>query len=336
MVSSALALKTGEDSLIRLVDQVPQPVDMTREILEGLRASEKTIAPKYFYDEQGSRLFERITKLPEYYLTRTEIGILRRAMPEVVALIGGGSQGRSGAPVLVECGSGSGEKARMVIDCLSPRAYLAIDICKEFLVSSCEALAKAYIGLEVCAMCADYTQDWELSQVVDTSAFLLAFFPGSSLGNFEPGDAVRFLSRVRRALSGRGSLLIGIDPPKDRAVLEAAYNDRAGVTARFNLNVLARLNKEFGANFDASRYAHKAVYNQTHQRIEMHLVSQCDQQVEICGEGISIAKDETIHTENSYKYSYDRFVDMAWKAGFRRTRHWTDTNALFSVFLIST
>ena len=335
MASSALAYEMGEDSLIRLFDQVPQPVDMTRELLEGLRASQKTIAPKYFYDEQGSRLFEHITRLPEYYLTRTEIGIFGAAMQEVAELVESGAKGHSGGPVLVECGSGSGEKARILIDGISPQAYLAIDISKDFLVSSCEDIASDYPNLDVVAICADYSLDWDLSEVLDDSSPLLAFFPGSSLGNFEPDEAVRFLSRVQRALSGRGSLLIGIDPPKDLSVLEAAYNDSAGVTARFNLNLLTRLNREFAANFDLSGFAHKAFYNQAHHRIEMHLVSQRDQEVQIGADEISIAKDETIHTENSYKYSYDRFVDMAWEAGYRRTRHWTDEDGFFSVFLLS-
>jgi len=334
MVSSALAFETREHSRVRLIDQSPQPVDMTRELLEGLRASQKSIAPKYFYDEQGSRLFERITKLPEYYLTRTEIGILRAAMSEVGELVGSSSDRRSSKPILVECGSGSGEKARIVIEGISPQAYLAIDISKAFLVSSCEALSGDYPDLDVYAVCADYSQDWGISKVVDTAAPLLAFFPGSSFGNFEPDEALTFLSRVHRAISGRGSLLIGIDPPKDVSVLEAAYNDSAGVTEMFNLNLLTRLNREFGANFDLSGYRHKAVYNQVHERIEMYLVSQRDQEVSIGGEKIFIAKDEAIHTENSYKYSYDRLIDMAAQVGFRCTRHWTDEAGLFSVFLL--
>ncbi len=335
MASSARSSETGEDSIIRLIDQAPQPVDMTRELLEGLRASQKSIAPKYFYDEQGSRLFERITRLPEYYLTRTEIGILRATVQEIAELPGSGAQRRSGKPVLVECGSGSGEKARILIDGVSPQAYVAIDISKDFLVSSCEALSSDYPDLDVYAVCADYSQNWDLSEVLDTDARLLAFFPGSSLGNFEPDEAAIFLSQVGQAISGRGSLLIGIDPPKDASVLEAAYNDSAGVTARFNLNLLTRLNREFGANFDLSGYRHKAVYNQIEARIEMYLVSKRDQEVRIGGDRMFIAKDEAIHTENSYKYSYDRFVDMAQEVGFSCTRYWTDEAGLFSVFLLS-
>ncbi len=335
MVSSVASSETGEDSLIRLIDQSPQPVDMTHELFEGLRASQKSIAPKYFYDEQGSLLFERITKLPEYYLTRTEIGILRAAVPEIAELAGNGAKRRSRRPVLVECGSGSGEKARILIDGVSPQAYVAIDISKDFLVSSCEALSGDYPDLDVCAVCADYSQDWRLSEALDTDAPLLAFFPGSSLGNFEPDEAARFLSQVGQAISGRGSLLIGIDPPKDASVLEAAYNDSAGVTARFNLNLLTRLNREFAANFDVSSYMHKAVYNPIHERIEMHLVSMRDQEVRVGGDKISIAKDESIHTENSYKYSHDRFISMAQEVGFSCTRRWTDEAGLFSVFLLS-
>ncbi|MCY4041970.1 MAG: L-histidine N(alpha)-methyltransferase [Gammaproteobacteria bacterium] len=334
MVSNALARQTREDSRVRLIDQSPQSVDMTRELLEGLRAPQKSIAPKYFYDEQGSRLFERITRLPEYYLTRTETGILRAVMREVAELVESDVEGRSGKPVLVECGSGSGEKARIVIDGISPQAYLAIDISKEFLVSSCEALSVDYPDLDVYAVCADYSQDWSVSEILDTTAPLLAFFPGSSFGNFEPDEAVTFLARAQRAISGRGSLLIGIDPPKDVSVLEAAYNDSAGVTARFNLNLLTHMNWEFGANFDLSGYRHKAIYNPIQERIEMYLVSQRDQEVRIGGERIFVAKDEVIHTENSYKYSYDRFVNMAREAGFRCTRHWTDEAGLFSVFLL--
>ena len=335
MVSSAPVHETGDGSLIRLIDQLPPPVDMTRELLEGLRASQKSIAPKYFYDEQGSRLFDRITRLPEYYLTRTEIGIFHAAMREIAELAGMNAGGRSGSPVLVECGSGSGEKARILINGISPQAYVAIDLSREYLIASCEDLAKEFPRLDVCAICADYSQDWDLSAALDSSAPLLAFFPGSSLGNFEPDDAVRFLSRVQRALSGRGSLLIGIDPPKDTSVLEAAYNDSAGVTAEFNLNLLTRLNREFAANFDLAGYAHKAVYNEALQRIEMHLSSRRDQEVRIAGHTFHVARNETIHTESSYKYAYDRFVDMAWEAGFAKTRHWSDEAGLFSVFLLS-
>lgn len=335
MDASVLAHETGGGSHVRLIDQVPQASDMTLELLEGLRRPQKSIAPKFFYDEEGSRLFDRITRLPEYYLTRTEIALLCASMQEIAQHVAAGAAGDSNGPVLVECGSGSGEKARILIEGISAPAYLAIDISKEFLVASCEDLANDYPALNVCAVCADYSRDWNLSGVLDTSAPLLAFFPGSSLGNFEPEEAVRFLSGVRRAICGRGSLLIGIDPPKDKRTLEAAYNDSEGVTARFNLNLLARLNREFGADFALSGFAHKAVYEPTHQRIEMYLVSLRDQEVHLGGNRISIAKGEAIHTENSYKYAYDRFVDMAWEAGYGKTRHWSDDADLFSLFLLT-
>ncbi len=336
MDSSALANDMGGRSRIRLIDQVPQVSDMRFELLEGFRRRQKSIAPKFFYDEEGSRLFDRITRLPEYYPTRTEIALLRASMQEIAQLAGAaGVKGDSRGPVVVECGSGSGEKARILIEGVSAQAYLAIDISKEFLIASCEGLANDYPHLDVCAVCADYSRDWNLSRVLDTSAPLLAFFPGSSLGNFEPDEAIRFLSEVRHAICGRGSLLIGIDPPKDIQTLEAAYNDSAGVTARFNLNLLTRLNREFGTDFALSGFAHKAVYEPTLQRIEMYLVSLRDQEVHLGGSKISIAKGEAIHTENSYKYAYDQFVNMAWEAGYDKTRHWSDDAGLFSLFLLT-
>ncbi len=320
---------------VRLVDQAPASDDMASEVCAGLQAADKHISPKFFYDHAGSSLFARITRLPEYYLTRTEAHILRRSMHEIAQYTTSRSQGASSAPVLVECGSASGEKARALIKGLTPRAYVGIDISRETLVTGCEAIADDFPGLEVCAICTDYSRGWELSSLLDTSAPVLAFFLGSSLGNFEPDEAVDFLSGVRRALRNNGSLLIGVDPPKAPAVLEAAYNDSDGVTAEFNLNLLAHLNRELGANFDLSAFEHRAVYNRQQQRIEMSLVSRRHQLVRLKGCEIAVSEGEAIHTENSYKYCYDKFVDMAWRAGYQRTHHWSDEAGLFSVFLLS-
>ena len=334
MATSALAFKSDVANEVRLFDQLPHQDDSAREVLEGLRRAEKSIAPKYFYDETGSRLFDQITKLPEYYLTRTEIDIFRRCLGEVTRLIGEQLPASLPKPLVVECGSGSGEKARILIDAIDPQAYVALDISREFLVASTQDLAADFPELDVYAVCADYSHDWALPKGIVVSAPMLAFFPGSSLGNFEPEEAVRFLQGVRRAIGSGGWLLIGVDPPKDQRMLEAAYNDARGVTARFNLNVLAHLNRRFGGNFDLTDFSHEAVYNTDHRRIEMHLACRRALCVRLAGEEIRLVRGERIHTENSYKYSYDAFTEMVWQAGFTRSHHWTDPTNLFSVFLL--
>ena len=331
---SALAANAGHCSNVTLIDQMPAQRESAEEVIEGLCGERKSIAPKYFYDEQGSRLFDQITRLPEYYLTRTEIGILRRELGQVADLLRHGGGQAAGRPLLLECGSGSGEKARILIDALQPQAYVAIDISRDYLVASAQSISADYPELDVYALCADYSRDWHLPPEIDAGASTLAFFPGSSLGNFEPAEAVRFLAGVRGAVGIGGHLLVGIDPPKDRQVLEAAYNDSGGVTARFNLNILSHLNRIFDGDFSLAEFRHEAVYNEALARIELYLVSQRDQQVQLAGRRIAFAKGERVHTENSYKYSYDVFLAMAWQAGYKGCFHCSDPAGLFSVYLL--
>lgn len=328
-----LALTRTRDETLqpRFFDQLPHLDESAREVLEGLHRAQKAISPKYFYDHEGSRLFEEITKLPEYYLTRTEIGIFRQCLRSVAEIIADETQG---APVVVECGSGSSEKARILIDALDPSAYMAVDISREFLISSTQALALDFPALDVYAICADYSHGWHLPHEAVRAGPMLVFFPGSSIGNFEPEEAVRFLASVRSALCGEGWLLIGVDPPKHRALLEAAYNDSQGVTARFNVNLLSHLNQRFGGDFNLRDFSHRADYNAELRRIEMYLRCRRDLCVRLAGEEIGFAENERIHTENSYKYSYEKFVQMSWQAGYRRIHHWTDASRLFSVFLL--
>lgn len=332
--SPALAAKASASYSVRLIDEMPAQLDSAQEVLAGLRGERKAIAPKYFYDEQGSRLFDQITRLPEYYLTRTEIGILRRHLGEVAEIVAQASDRPEQGSLLLECGSGSGEKARILIECLSPSAFVGIDISRDYLVTSTEELLVDFPHLDVYAVCADYSKTWRLPESVSSMSPKLAFFPGSSLGNFEPGEAIRFLATVRDAVGAGGHLLIGIDPPKERHLLEAAYNDDQGITAKFNLNLLSHLNRTLDADFSLDDFSHEAVYNEWLQRIEMYLVSRRQHVVRVADTPIVFAEGERVHTENSYKYSYDAFLKLAWRAGFARAYHWSDSADLFSVFLL--
>lgn len=304
-------------------DLHPTPADMRAEVLAGLALPHKRLSPKFFYDAEGSRLFDAICALPEYYPTRTEIGILRRHGAEMAARLGREA-------LLIELGSGSSLKIRTLLTALRPAVYMPVDISKEHLLGSAQALAAAFPGLVVHAVCADYSSAFALP-VDDHDHPRAAFFPGSSVGNFEPDAAVRFLARVGSLLGPGGRLLIGVDLIKDKRRLEAAYNDADGVTAAFNLNLLARINRELGADFDVDNFRHEAFFNETLSRIEMHLVSTRAQRVRLAGQGFDFAEGESIHTECSYKYRLDGFHALAAEAGFRAEQVWTDPDALFSV-----
>ncbi len=308
---------------IRFYDEHPAPATMQEEVLQGLASRPRRIAPKFFYDERGSRLFDAICELPEYYLTRTEMGILESCQQEVAQLAGPDC-------TLIEFGSGASKKIRLLLEAVRPRRYLGIDISREFLRQSVEQLARDYPWLEVHAACADFMQDFELPGSAGEGK-KLAFFPGSTIGNFEPHDALAFLQRVRRLVQPDGALLIGVDLKKDPQVLNAAYNDSAAVTAQFNLNLLQHLRDELGADVNPQGFRHRAFYNSARGRIEMHLVSRRAQDIQLLGKRFHFDPGESIHTENSYKYSLEEFHALARAAGLQPRQVWLDSARLFSV-----
>ena len=299
--------------------------DFASDVLAGLGQRPAMIPPKYFYDAQGSRLFDAITQLPEYYPTRTEIGILSVNAAEIARRVGTGS-------LLVEPGGGSCAKVHILLEGMRPRAYVPMDISKDHLRLAAEELAIAFPWLEIHAACTDYTREMSLPPSAPKGTHV-AFFPGSSIGNFDPDAAVDFLVSIAELVGPGGYLLIGVDLKKDKTILEAAYDDAAGVTAQFNLNVLTRINRELAGDFDLAAWQHRAVYNEQLCRIEMHLVSRCAQTVTIGRSRFSFAAGETIHTENSYKYSGDEFIRLAAQAGFQSEALWVDAEQLFSVHL---
>jgi dimethylhistidine N-methyltransferase len=294
-----------------------------RDLLDALSRRPRSISPKYFYDAEGSRLFDRICELPEYYPTRTEIGILERSAGEMAALAGSGAE-------IVEFGAGSLRKVRLLLQAFeAPARYVPIDISGEHLRDSAAVLRAEFPGLDVQPVVADYTQSLVLPPVSGQGR-RIGFFPGSTLGNFTPDEALAFLRSAAGALRG-GALLLGADLVKDPHVLHAAYNDAQGVTAAFNLNLLARANRELGANFVLPQFAHYAFYNAPLQRIEMHLVSRVQQSVAFAGERFTFEEGEALHTENSCKFTIAGLRDLAQRAGFRPGPVWTDPDRLFSV-----
>jgi dimethylhistidine N-methyltransferase len=297
------------------------------DVLPGLLGTPKTLPAKLFYDAEGARLFERICTLDEYYLTRAELEILETHVGEIAELAGPRC-------ALVEYGSGAGVKVRLLLEALAdPVAYVPIDISREQLARVARELAGQFPRVAVRPLCADYTRRLRLA-ALPHDARRLAFFPGSTIGNFHPAEAAAFLRRVRRAVGPDGALLLGVDRRKDARVLHAAYNDRAGVTAAFNLNVLARLNRELDANFDLSHFRHVAFFDPATSRIEMHLESLEAQIVRVAGEAVLFERGETIWTESSYKYDRARLDCLAAASGFSVTRLWTDAREQFWVGLL--
>ncbi len=308
---------------VRFYDLHPPKTDMLREVLDGLHKTPPMISPKFFYDERGSELFEAITETPEYYPFRSELSLLEEHGDEMAALLGNDG-------LLIELGSGSSRKIRLLLDALKPAAYMPVDISRDFLLRAAGDLALEYPELEVHATCADYSRGLELPWSPEELP-RAAFFPGSSIGNFEPAAAQRLLQHVAQALGSGGHLLIGVDLQKDYAVLHRAYNDEAGVTAAFNLNLLQRFNRELGADFALEQFSHNADYNAARGRIEMYLISDVEQQVTLGNEQLHFASGEAIHTENSYKYTVEGFLQMAGEAGFLPVKSWIDENHYFSV-----
>ncbi len=304
------------------------PDALRAEVLRGLANRPKALPPKLFYDRVGARLFEEICELPEYYLTRTELSILEERAPQIAE--------RCGEHVaLIEYGSGAGIKVRLLLDELeNPAAYVPVDISMEQLVAVAAERARQYPRLRVAPVHADYTTRF-LLPALPPGARRVAFFPGSTIGNLHPAEATAFLSRIRATVGHEGALILGVDRGKDIDVLHAAYNDSSGVTAAFNLNLLARLNREFGATFDLRTFRHRAHFNEAASRIEMHLESLVGQRVHVAGVPIDFARGETILTECSYKYDRPFLEDVVRAAGFSIEQLWTDEQDWFWVgFLV--
>jgi dimethylhistidine N-methyltransferase len=296
------------------------------EVLRGLSESGRKLPCKFFYDEHGAQLFQQICELPEYYITRTEIEILRLNGAEMAKALGPDIE-------LIGLGTGAGTKTRILLEELHhPRVYLPIDISKEQLEKSSARFQQMFPSLQILPVCADYLEPFELPLPRKLSSRSVVYFPGSTIGNFEPEQAQEFLSRLVDLAGDGGGLLIGVDLRKDRKVLERAYNDSAGVTAEFNKNLLIRANRELGANFDLSRWQHHAIYNQIEGRIELYLISEIEQTVMIGESAFRFRAGEEILTEYSYKHSIAGFVELARDAGFRFERVWTDEACWFGVF----
>ena len=306
-------------------EQANEASDDLEEILEGLRQDEKMISPKYFYDERGSQLFDEITRLPEYYPTETELGIMRDNIDAIADLIGEQAS-------LIEFGSGSSLKIRTLLDHLRSLAvYVPVDISEEHLVAAAENLKADYPELEILPVVADFMQPFDLPSPSVMPVKNVVYFPGSTIGNFTNDAALDLLKVMHHEAKEGGALLIGVDLQKSTDILEAAYNDSQGVTAEFNINMLRHINREHGANFDLDAFKHRAEYNEEEGRIELYLDSTSDQLVRLGGEEIAISAGEAILTEYSHKYTLEGFAALAQQAGFEVRQVWTDKDQLFSV-----
>jgi dimethylhistidine N-methyltransferase len=299
-----------------------------RDVIAGLTARPKWLSPKYFYDEAGAKLFEDITALPEYYPTRCEMQILRERAADIARFF-------PPASALIEFGSGSSKKVRILLAAAPTiAAYVPVDISSQMLVQEAEELRRDYPRLAVLPVEADFTQPFSLPPAAAGMAHT-GFFPGSTIGNFEPHEACAFLRHAGRMLGRASALIIGVDLVKDPRVLNAAYNDASGLTAKFNLNLLARINRELDGNFDLESFSHRAFYNAERHRIEMHLVSKKRQKVRVAGRAIEFRAGETIHTENSYKYTLEYFTALARGSGWTPVDVWTDAGANFSIHALA-
>jgi dimethylhistidine N-methyltransferase len=307
----------------------PATSDLLSDVIADLFSNPRTLPCKYFYDERGAALFRKICELPEYYITRTEIDILDRHRAEIASQLGPNIE-------LIGLGTGAGTKTRILIEALErPAAYIPVDISEKQLRKSTALFGKILPDLEILPVCADYLQPVVLPSPRHKPARNVVYFPGSTIGNFEPNEALEFLRRIANVSGRGGGLLIGVDLQKDQSVIEAAYNDNAGVTAQFNLNLLARLNREIGADFDLGQWRHRAIYNSEAGRIEMYLISTTDQTVHIGDREFRFRGGEKILTEHSYKHTPEGFIALARQAGFDFVKLWTDEARLFGVFYFS-
>ncbi len=300
-----------------------------KEILSGLSRKHKAISPKFLYDQKGSEIFERICELEEYYPIHSETEILKLFSAEIVEQIGHDS-------IIIEPGCGSCEKIRYLLGAMkAAKAYVAMDISEEFIQKTAGKLQKEYQDVPVYTVAIDYTKEFTLPiEVNQMAGKRVAFFPGSTIGNMHPKDAVHLLRKMGRMVESGGGLLIGVDLKKDAKVLELAYDDPQGVTAEFNYNLLDRLNREFDASFDRRHFGYEATYNENKGRVEMFLVSQISQKVKVGGRTFNLSKDEMIHTEDSYKYSISEFESLAKSAGFNMKKTWTDQRKFFCVYYL--
>ncbi|MFT7574910.1 MAG: dimethylhistidine N-methyltransferase [Alphaproteobacteria bacterium] len=307
------------------------------DVIAGLSEADKLLPSRWLYDDRGSDLFEQITKLPEYYPTRTETGILTSNAQSLAAFCGQQA-------VIIEYGAGASIKSQILLNALrQPRMYVPVDIAGDFLAAAAERLRKRFPALEVLPVAADFTQEFDLPNAVPAEFKRTGFFPGSTIGNLAPEEAISFLSRVHRHVTDRqsadpqpGRTLIGIDLKKSTDVLIPAYDDAAGVTAAFNLNLLRRINRELGGTFKLDQFQHEARWNDAASSIEMHIVSSTDQTVVAAGKAFDFAEGETIHTESSRKYSQEGFAAIAADAGWRVTQTWTDSDDLFAIVGLET
>lgn len=295
------------------------------EIISGLRQEEKTISPKYFYDERGSRLFDEITRLPEYYLTSTELKIMQDNIGEMVSLIGGHAS-------LIEFGSGSSYKTRILLEHLDElAAYVPVDVSEDHLLASAEEIRSKFPHIDVLPVVADFTRKFDLPTPKVMPVRNIAYFPGSTIGNFERDDALDLLRVMHHEAKEGGALLIGVDLKKDPEIIEAAYNDSAGVTAEFNTNILKHLNNDYDADFDVDAFTHDAEYDEDEGRVVIRLISDKEQTASVGEEDFHFDEGESILTEYSHKYTLEDFAQMAQSAGFEVARVWTDADELFSV-----
>lgn len=314
---------------IAVLDFAPADAEFCEQVIAGLSQHPRTLPCKFFYDETGSALFSKICELPEYYITRTEMRILRERGREIGDALGRDIE-------LIGLGTGAGTKTRILLQHLdAPAVYIPVDISREQLTQSSIAFRKKFPGLEVLPVCADYLQPFDLPRRDHKPAHTVVYFPGSTIGNLEPDDAADFLVKIASIAGPDGRALIGVDLKKSKTILERAYNDSAGVTAEFNLNLLARINRELGANFHLRQWCHCAIYNEKIGRIEMHLISKLPQSVTIADAVFDFAAGEHIITEFSYKYSPVEMTAMAATAGLRFEKLWTDEQKLFGLFLFA-
>lgn len=301
----------------------PALASLREEVLAGLGKPQKRLSPKYLYDDEGARLFDAICTTPEYYVTRTEEGMLRTLAPQMAECAGSGG-------LLVEPGAGNARKVRLLLDAIRPAMYMPVEICKRYLDGAVRELVEEFPWLSIRAARADFTLLTSLPYA-PRDLHRVIFFPGSTIGNFEPQEAIGLLRRMAAMAGPGGTLLVGVDRKKAPERLEAAYNDAAGYTAAFNRNILVRLNRELDADFQPEAFRHKAFYNRSDGRIEMHLVSECDQTVRIDDVAFRFRRGESIHTENSYKYTPGEFRRLAVAGGFTPVASWTDPDELFAI-----
>jgi L-histidine Nalpha-methyltransferase len=316
----------SHESHAAVLDREPATSEFFSDVVAGLSSEPRTLPCKYFYDARGAALFQKICELPEYYITRTEIDILDRHRAEIAAHLGANIE-------LIGLGTGAGTKTRILIEALEkPAVYIPVDISEKQLRQSTALFRQIFPTLEILPVCADYLQPFDLPSPRHKAARNIIYFPGSTIGNFDPIGATEFLQRVADFCGRDGGLLIGVDLQKDRHVIEAAYNDKAGVTAQFNLNLLVRANREIGADFDLRYWRHYANYDSSNSRIEMYLISEADQNVHIEDRQFDFRTGERILTEYSYKHTRESFAALAANAGFNFEKMWTDQEALFGIF----